>query len=146
MKKLFFLIFLTFLYSQTFAYEFVIKESRFNGETTVNKIVKILKNKGLKIFTIIDHQKAAEEYGLKMPFEKVIIFGNPKVGTKFMLENPVVGIELPLKILVYSRKGKTYLVYKSPMEIEKEYKLQRYHKFFIKLGKGLKKITDMVSK
>lgn len=128
------------------ALEIVQKESKLSGEETVQGLVKAIKGKGLKVFTIVDHKSAAREYGLDMPFEKVIIFGNPKVGTKFMLENPQVGVELPLRILVYEREGKTFIVYKEPLSIEKDYKLQKFHKFFLKLSKNLGKLTDRFAK
>ncbi len=128
------------------ALEIVQKESKLSGEETVKRLVEAIKGKGLKVFTIVDHRSAAKEYGLDMHFEKVIIFGNPKVGTKFMLENPQVGVELPLRILVYEREGKTFIVYKEPLSIEKDYKLQKFHEFFLKLSKNLDKLTDRFAK
>ncbi len=80
---------------------------------SVNKAVKILekdiKSKGLTIFAVINHREAAKEVGLKMNSSVVIIFGNPKVGTKLMNSNIAWSYELPLKIAIYKDdKGKVW--------------------------------------
>ncbi|WP_457600606.1 DUF302 domain-containing protein [Hydrogenivirga sp.] len=142
MEKLSTFMLAVVLFGFSFSVELVKKESRFSGEDTVRRIVEAVREKGLKVFAVIDHRKAAKEFGLRMPFEKVIVFGNPKVGTRFMLEKPEVGVELPLRILVYEKGGKTFIVYKSPASIEKEYGLERFHQFFVKLSENLDRLTD----
>lgn len=47
----------------------------------------------------------AEEVGLKLLPDQVIVFGSPKVGTALMQENPSISIELPLKISVWEDKN-----------------------------------------
>ncbi len=146
MRKLTVILSALVWFGLSYSTELVQKESRFSGEETVKRIVETVKRKGLKVFTIVDHKRAAEEYGLDMPFEKVVIFGNPRVGTKFMLEDPRVGVELPLRILVYERKGRVYMVYKDPLSIEKDYKLKKFHRFFLKLSENLDKLTDRLAR
>ena len=139
-----FFIFLIFTFS--YGEEFVVKkESIYPPEKTVKKIVNLLEKEGFKIFTIINHKKAAEKVGMNMNFSSVIVFGKPEVGTKLMKKNPTVALELPLKILVYKHKGRTYIAYKSPFFIEKIYKLNSFHRLFIKLNKKLEKITEKIS-
>ncbi len=128
------------------ASEIIVKESRFSGEETVNMIKTIIKNKGLKIFKVIDHQKEAKNVGLKLQFETLIIFGNPKVGTKFMQENPLVGLELPLKILVFEKNQKTFIAYKDPKYMIDTYKLEKYKGILNKISKNLNKLTNKFSK
>ncbi len=78
----------------------------------LNRIETALRDKGIKIFTRINHAQAAEEVGLSLQDEEVLIFGSPKVGTALMDENPAIGIELPLKILAWRNDNdKTMIAY-----------------------------------
>ena len=61
------------------------------------------------MFTVIDHQKAAQQHSLEMPAASVIIFGNPKVGTPMMVQSPTLAIDLPSKVLVWEdSQGNVY--------------------------------------
>ena len=81
-------------------------QSLLSFEETVAAIQKTLNSKGITIFATIDHQAAAKAVGETMQPATVLIVGNPKIGTALMQENPLLAIELPLKILVY-QEGKT---------------------------------------
>lgn len=69
------------------------------GET-VARLEALLKEKGVKLFCMVDHSGEAAAAGLKMPETKVLIFGNPKAGTPVMLAAPSAALDLPLKVLV----------------------------------------------
>ncbi len=88
-------------------------------DETVAKLQTILKNKGVKLFALIDHSGEAEKAGLKMPNTKVLIFGNPKAGTPLMVSAPLTAIDLPLKILVAEDAGgRVTLTWNSPAWLE----------------------------
>ncbi|MDO4681393.1 MAG: DUF302 domain-containing protein [Lautropia sp.] len=76
-------------------------KSAYSASESVQRIQDALKAKGLTIFTVIDHQKAAEAQQLKMPAASVIVFGNPKLGTPMMVQSPTMAIDLPSKVLVW---------------------------------------------
>lgn len=76
-------------------------KSAYSASESVQRIQDALKAKGLTIFTVIDHQKAAEAHQLKMPAASVIVFGNPKLGTPMMVQAPTMAIDLPSKVLVW---------------------------------------------
>ena len=69
-------------------------------DETVDRIKAALKERGIKLFCVIDHSGEAEAVGLKMPRTKLLIFGNAKAGTPLMLATPSAAIDLPLKLLV----------------------------------------------
>src|SRR5579859_4048862 len=75
--------------------------SRHSVEQTVKKLEDALKEKGVKLFALIDHSGEAQKAGLKMRPTKLLIFGNPKAGTPVMLASPSSAIDLPLKILIW---------------------------------------------
>jgi uncharacterized protein (DUF302 family)/uncharacterized membrane protein YidH (DUF202 family) len=91
---------------------------------TVAQLQEILRNKGVKVFTIVDHSGEAEKAGLKMPDTKLLIFGNPKGGTPLMLAAPSVALDLPLKILVAEdTTGKTWISYNAPAYLQTRHNL-----------------------
>ncbi len=74
--------------------------SRYGFEETVERLESVLKEKGVKLFSVIDHSGEARAAGLEMPATRVLIFGSPKAGTPVMLAAPSVALDLPLKVLV----------------------------------------------
>jgi uncharacterized protein (DUF302 family) len=96
--------------------------SRFTVDETLQRFQSVLNERGIRIFTVIDHSGEAEKVGLKMRPTKVVIFGNPKGGTPLMLAAPTLAIDLPLKALIWEdEKGKVWVTYNSP-----EYLQQRH--------------------
>jgi uncharacterized protein (DUF302 family) len=96
--------------------------SRYPVDETVQRLRSLLGEKGLQVFTVIDHSGEAEKVGLKMRPTKVVIFGSPKGGTPLMVAAPTLAIDLPLKALVAEdENGKVWVTYNSP-----EYLQQRH--------------------
>ncbi len=89
-------------------------KSHYNVDETTRRLVTILREKGVTLFKVIDHAEGARSVGKKLPPMKLVIFGNPKMGTPFMQCSPTMGIDLPQKMLIYDKNGSTYLTYNSP--------------------------------
>ena len=90
-------------------------ESKNDVPTAVNKFLATIKAQKLTHFQTIDHAANAKEVGLRLKPETVIVFGNPKMGTKLMECNPSIGLDLPLKILFSTDyEGKTTITYTNP--------------------------------
>ncbi len=105
------------------AQSFIEVESPNDAAKTIEALRKGIVDKGFHIFTEIDHSEAAEKVGMKLDTVHILIFGNPEVGTKLMQADPRVGIELPIKILVWKSDGQTMVGYKNPETQLKEYRL-----------------------
>ena len=45
------------------------------------------------------------------------MFGDPAVGTSLMQADPRVGIELPLRLLIWAEGGRTRVGYRDPREV-----------------------------
>lgn len=129
------------------ANDLIIKTSTLSVDNTIAKIEHIVtEKKGLGVFAIIDHQAAAQKAGLKMHPEKVILFGNPKLGTKIMQQDPRTGLDLPLRVLVYQDgKGKTKIVYHNPEIWQGGFDLKEC-KMIPKMVKVLDMITTKAAK
>ena len=96
--------------------------SKYSVDETLGRLRATFIEKGMQIFTVIDHSGEAEKVGLKMRPTKVIIFGSPKGGTPLMVAAPSLAIDLPLKALVAEgADGKVSVTYNDP-----EYLRQRH--------------------
>jgi uncharacterized protein (DUF302 family) len=71
--------------------------------------------KGRTLFARIDHAAGAAAVGLPVRPTELLIFGNAKAGTPLMQADQAIGIDLPLKALVYQdASGKVWLAYNDP--------------------------------
>ena len=92
----------------------VVQSSHGPAETT-DRLVAEIKAKGLTVFTRIDHAAGASEVGLPLRPTELVIFGNAKGGTPLMQSNQEIGLDLPLKALVWQDAlGRTWLSYNDP--------------------------------
>ena len=82
-----------------------------------------LTRRGIRLFAVIDHGRAASDAGLDLPDEVVAVFGNPVVGTKLMQRNARVGIDLPLRILIWDDEGTTTAAFTPPAAIAHRFSL-----------------------
>lgn len=68
---------------------------------TVDRLEAALEAKGFRIFARVDHGAGAKSVGLDLLPTQLLIFGKPQGGTKLMQTERTVGIDLPLKYLVW---------------------------------------------
>ena len=98
--------------------------SRHSVDETVARVKKTLEAKGVKLFALVDHSGEAAMAGLEMRPTKLLIFGNPKVGTPLMLAAPSIAIDLPLKLLIAEDAGgKVWISYNAPAYIQARHHL-----------------------
>ena len=89
--------------------------SVYGPQDTMNRLGAAVKAKGMTVFARIDHAAAASAVGLSLRPTEVLIFGNAKAGTPLMQSVQTVGLELPLKALVWQDpSGMTWLSYNDP--------------------------------
>ena len=70
-------------------------------KATMDRLEAEVKAKGMTVFARIDHAAGAAEVGLSQRPTEVLIFGNAKAGTPLMQSVQTIGIDLPLKALVW---------------------------------------------
>ena len=75
--------------------------SNYGPKDTMNRLEAAVKAKGLSVFARVDHAAGAAEVGLPLRPTELLIFGNAKGGTPLMQANQAIGIDLPLKALVF---------------------------------------------
>lgn len=90
-------------------------KSPHGAKATMDKLEELVKQRGLNVFTRIDHAAVAAKVGKSLRPTEVLIFGNPQGGTPFMECAQSVGIDLPLKALVWEdATGQVWLGYNDP--------------------------------
>ena len=85
------------------------------AKESADRVERLLKERGMTLFNRIDHADGARRAGMELRPTEVLIFGNPKGGTPLMVCEQRVGIDLPLKMLVWEDEGKTtWVAYTDP--------------------------------
>jgi uncharacterized protein (DUF302 family) len=101
---------------QAMADGLVTLRSSHTPKDTMYKLETEVKSKGLTIFARIDHAAGAADVGLSLRPTELLIFGNAKGSTPLMQVTQTIGIDLPLKALVWQdASGSTYLSYNDPI-------------------------------
>lgn len=90
---------------------------------TIERMLAALEHRGIQVFARVDHGAGARAAGLELGDEEVVIFGDPHAGTPLMQSDPLVGYELPLRLLVWGSGGGTTIAYRPPTELASEYGL-----------------------
>ncbi len=75
--------------------------SRFGSPETMRRLIASVTEKGLTVFARIDHGAGAAAAGLPLRATELLVFGNARGGTPLMQAAQTVGIDLPLKTLVW---------------------------------------------
>ncbi len=89
--------------------------SSFTAKETMDRLEAAVKAKGLTVFARIDHAAGAAAVSLPLRPTELLIFGNARGGTPLMQADQAIGIDLPLKALVYEdANGKAWLAYNNP--------------------------------
>jgi uncharacterized protein (DUF302 family) len=97
-------------------------KSPHGAKVTMDKFESIVKEKGLNVFARIDHAAGAAKIGKSLRPTEVLIFGNPQGGTPFMECAQSVGIDLPLKALVWEdSSSQVWLGYNDPVYTAKRH-------------------------
>ena len=120
----------------------IVKQAHGTVEETVGKFTAAVEGAGAKVFAVVDHAKGAMSVGSEIPPATVVIFGNPKLGTPLIAANPQIGLDLPLKVLIWEERGKTMIGYTDPAALKDRYDVTGADKTFATIAGALGKLTD----
>jgi uncharacterized protein (DUF302 family) len=91
---------------------------------TMARLEAEVKAKGATVFAHVDHAAGAQAAGLPLRPTDLLIFGNAKGGTPLMQTAQTIGIDLPLKVLVWQdATGSTWLSYNDPAWLARRHAL-----------------------
>jgi uncharacterized protein (DUF302 family) len=99
-------------------------ESHFGPKETLERLVAEVQAKGLTVFAQIEHAEGAAAVGMTLRPTTVVVFGSPRGGTPLMQASQLIGLDLPLKVLVWQdATGQARLTYIDPRVLMKRYGL-----------------------
>jgi uncharacterized protein (DUF302 family) len=117
-------------------------QSSFGPKETMDRLQAEILAKGMTVFARIDHAAGAAEVGLTLPPTELIIFGNARGGTPLMQSVQTVGIDLPLKALVWEdAAGTTWLSYNEPGWIVQRHSVANAEQVVSKMAAALSAIS-----
>jgi uncharacterized protein (DUF302 family) len=113
--------------------------SPYSVDVTISKLKALIAGKGLNLFAHIDHGAGATQAGLHMQPAHVLIFGHAKAGTPLMVANPLLALDLPLKVLVWEDTDKKVWVSYNTTEF-----LVQRHAIPVDLAKNIAGVEGLV--
>ncbi len=120
--------------------------SPFSVKTTSARLLSILQKEKFRVFADIDHQGNANSVKLALRPTRLIIFGNPNVGTQLMHENQTLGIDLPMKFLVWEAiDHRVYISWNNPYYLAKRHGISPKLTLLSKISKKLYEIAEAAS-
>jgi uncharacterized protein (DUF302 family) len=97
-----------------------------DAEQVEARLREALDEHGLQLFARIDHSTGARKANVELEANVLLIFGKTSVGTPLMQADPRVGVELPLRMLIWLDGDGTHVGYLDPRELADRYALNRY--------------------
>lgn len=86
--------------------------------TTMDRLEAAVSGAGATVFARVDHAAGAASVDMALAPSQLLIFGNPKMGTVAMQDDPRAGLFLPLRVLVYEdAEGQVWIAYQDPEEM-----------------------------
>lgn len=98
-------------------------KSAHSPKEAIDRLEKIVKEKGLTVFARVDHAAGASKIGKTLRPTELLIFGNPQGGTPLMECAQSAGIDLPMKAMAWEdESGQAWLGYNDPAWIARRHK------------------------
>src|SRR5215475_8049549 len=98
--------------------------SSFDPKETMTRLEAEIRARGMTVFAHVDHAAGAAAVGMTLRPTDLLIFGAAKGGTPLMQQVQSIGIDLPLKALVWQdASGTTWLSYNDPGWLAKRHGL-----------------------
>jgi len=123
-------------------------ESAYSVDETVDRIKADIAEKGITFFTQVDQAAlgtAAGVAGLRP--SRLILFGNPALGTTFITGKPEAGLDWPVRVLVYqTADAKVFVAYDDFGYIARRHGIMNRTAQFDMASTVIKSVTDAVRK
>jgi uncharacterized protein (DUF302 family) len=119
------------------------RDSPNSVEQTYRQLIEAAEASGLTIMLELDHADNARSADVDLPPTRVVLFGNPKIGSQLMRCAQTVGIDLPQRMLVWQdRSGQVKVGYNAPKYLVKRHKLSGCKEEIDKVTAVLERLTN----
>ncbi len=106
--------------------EQVVLAQRHSVPETVEKLKQAMAARDLTVMATVDHGAGARAVQMQLRPTVLLVFGKPEVGTPLMQRSQLVGLELPLKLLVYEDEaGRVNLAWPSAAQLAERLRVDR---------------------
>ena len=122
----------------------ITKKSNQSFEETYNSLKMALENNSnLNIFAVVDHAENASKNGLDLNPTRLLIFGNPKLGTPIMQNKQTTALDLPQKMLVWQDENRmVHVSYNDPQYLAKRHKIRGNIQLIRTIANALDNLSD----
>ena len=120
-------------------------KSHYSVAETVYRIKGDVAEKGIMLFGDIDQAKLGNAAGNKVRPSRLMMFGNPALGTTFITANPSSGLDWPVRVLVYQAKdGSANVAYTDFDWIARRHGISNREKEFKMATEVIESVTSSV--
>ncbi|MFI0844386.1 DUF302 domain-containing protein [Mesorhizobium sp. IMUNJ 23232] len=120
-------------------------KSKYSVSETVKRIKRDVAKKGITFFGVIDQAKLGNAAGNDVRPSRLVMFGNPALGTTFITANPTAGLDWPVRVLVYQdADGAVYAAYTDFDWIAKRHGIMNRAKEFGMATEVIQSVTSTV--
>ena len=111
---------------------------------TYNLILDTLNSlDAVSVIAELDHQANAQSVAMELLPTKLIIFGNPALGTPLMSESRTIALDLPQKMLIYENSdGDVNIIYNNPFYIGERHGITENNDTLEMISQALQTISD----
>jgi uncharacterized protein (DUF302 family) len=121
--------------------------SGYSVAETVSRIRKDVADKGITFFGVIDQAKLGNAAGNVVRPSRLIMFGNPALGTTFITANPKAGLDWPVRVVVYQASdGSVYAAYTDFDYIARRHGIENRTKEFKMATDVIQSVTSSIKK
>ncbi|WP_292357496.1 DUF302 domain-containing protein [Mesorhizobium sp.] len=122
-------------------------KSGYSVAETVARIKKDVLKKGIMFFGVIDQAKLGNKAGNDVSPSRLVMFGNPALGTTFITSNPEAGLDWPVRVLVYQTPdGQVYAAYSDFDRIAKRHGITDRQAQFKMATEVIQSVTSSIRK
>jgi uncharacterized protein (DUF302 family) len=92
---------------------------------TVARLRHVLEGAGMHVSAIIDHTLDADHASVDREPNELLVFGDPKSRARLMSANPLLALDLPMKVLVWDDEGTVKASFNDPDFLKVRHALER---------------------
>jgi uncharacterized protein (DUF302 family) len=102
------------------------RRSTHGQRATVARLIDAVERRELTVFAHIDHAEHARRADLQLTPTDVLVFGSPRAGTPLMAADPRVGLDLPLRMVVWEEGEIAFVGHHDPRDLAADYELTEH--------------------
>jgi CubicO group peptidase (beta-lactamase class C family)/uncharacterized protein (DUF302 family) len=101
------------------------QESKWSLDETVARLEKLMKAANVPVFAAFDHDGNARKAGMELRPTRVLVFGNPKIGTRLMQAGQSAGLDLPIHVSIWQDdRNRVWVGYRSLEAVAAEHAIK----------------------